>query len=74
LFESVSIDIMDLPISSSLEPQRWLKSMDEVEDHVPNHFRASEDMYNNFGHVNARKSLVTKNSETGTRRYKTAKK
>jgi hypothetical protein len=47
--------------------------MDEVEDHVPNNFRAMEDMYNNFGHVNARKSLVTKNSETGTRRYKTAK-
>jgi len=55
LFESVNVDIVDIPVPPHSEPTRWLKSFDEVDDHVFDQYRAAEDLYNNYRNGNARR-------------------
>lgn len=56
LFESVNVDIIDIPVPPHSEPVRWLRSLDEVDDHSFDSFRAGEDLYNNYRNGNARRN------------------
>jgi hypothetical protein len=48
MFESIGVDLVDIPMPRHSEPIRWLKSLDEIDDHEFDAFRAGEDLYDNF--------------------------
>ena len=74
LFESIPVDLVDIPIPPHAEPPRWIRSLDEIDDHEYDAFRAGEDIYDAFRSGNQRNPTVTQNSGTGMRRCKTTRK
>lgn len=44
----MNVDIIDIPVHPAYQPIRWLRSLDEIDDHAFDQFAAIEEIYDSF--------------------------